>query len=162
MSEAATSEAPAHMREIVQDIVQTHAGRKGPLLPILNDVQDAFSFIPSAAVPLIAQLLNLTRAEVFGVVSFYHDYRAEPAGRHVIKVCRAEACQAMGGRDIADRMQALLGADWHEMSADGAVTLEASYCLGLCAMAPAVMVDGTPHGRVTGKRAEELVKECRQ
>lgn len=162
MSEAEASDAPKQMHEIVREIVQAHIGREGPLLPILNDVQAAFSFVPRASIPLIAELLNLTRAEVFGVVSFYHDYRAEPAGRHVIKVCRAEACQAMGGRDIVERIQELLGADWHHTSDDGAVTLEASYCLGLCAMAPALMVDGKPYGRVSSEKAEKLVGECRQ
>lgn len=150
--------APEHVREIVM----AHVGREGALLPILNDVQAAYSYIPRDAIPLIAEMLNLTRAEVFGVVSFYHDYRDARAGQHVIEVCRAEACQAMGGRELADRVLELVGADWHHTSADGAVTLEAVYCLGQCAVAPALMVDDKVYGRVSSAKAEALVAGCRR
>jgi len=134
------------------DIVQAHRGREGPLLPILHDVQAAFGHVPGAAVPRIAEHLNLTRAEVHGVMSFYHDFRDRPAGRHVLKICRAEACQAMGGAALADRVRDLLGVDWHGTTPDGRVTLEPVYCLGLCACAPAAMLDGQPMGRVDADR----------
>ena len=115
---------------------------EGPLLPILHDIQAEFGYVPQAALPVIASGLNLSRAEVHGVVSFYHDYREEPAGRHVIKMCRAEACQSMGGDELSERLLGLLGLDWHDTSANRAVTIEPVYCLGLCACALTAMVDG--------------------
>lgn len=140
-------------------IVDGYLNAEGPLLPILHDVQASFGCVPDAAVEKIAELLNLSRAEVHGVKSFYHDFREEPAGRHVIKVCRAEACQAVGGEALADRLQALLGLDWHETSADGRVTLEPVYCLGLCSCAPALMMDGELLGRLQAGDAEEIAQE---
>ena len=131
---------------------------EGPLLPILHEVQEEFGYVPQAALPAIAQGLNLSRAEVHGVVSFYHDYREAPAGRHVIKVCRAEACQSMGGEALAERLLGLLGLDWHETSADGAVTIEPVYCLGLCACAPAAMLDGDVIGRLDEDAVKDLAK----
>lgn len=134
--------------ERVKAICAAHAGREGPLLPILHDVQRAFGCVPRDAIPVIAHALNLTRAEVYGVVTFYHDFREEPAGRRVIKICRAEACQAMGGAAVGDALLKQFGIDWKGTSADGAVTVEPVYCLGLCSVAPAALVDGEPHGRV--------------
>lgn len=134
---------------------------EGPLLPILHDIQAEFGYVPQAALPAIAQGLNLSRAEVHGVVSFYHDYRETPAGRHVIKVCRSEACQSMGGEALADRLLGLLGLDWHETSADGAVTIEPVYCLGLCACAPAAMVDGELIGRLDEDAVKDLARAVR-
>jgi formate dehydrogenase subunit gamma len=131
---------------------------EGPLLPILHEVQEEFGHVPQSALPVIAQGLNLSRAEVHGVVSFYHDYRETPAGRHVIKVCRAEACQSMGGEDLAERLLGLLGLDWHETSANRKVTIEPVYCLGLCACAPAAMVDGDVIGRLDARMVDELAK----
>ena len=131
---------------------------EGPLLPILHDVQKEFGYVPKASLPVIANGLNLSRAEVHGVVSFYHDYREEPAGRHVIKLCRAEACQSMGGDELADRLLGLLGVDWHQTSSDGAATIEPVYCLGLCACAPAAMVDGQVIGRLDEKMVSELAR----
>lgn len=145
----------------VNAIVEGNSGLEGPLLPILHDVQAEFGHIPAASIPLIAHALNLTRAEVFGVVSFYHDFRDAPAGKHVLKLCRAEACQSMGGDVLAVRIRELLGVDWGGTSADGAVTLEPVYCLGLCASAPALMIDGEVHGRATGEMAEALLAEVR-
>lgn len=145
----------------IREIVGMHSALEGPLLPILNAVQAEFSCVPKDAIPVIADALNLTRAEVFGVVSFYHDYRENPAGRHTIKVCRAEACQAMGGHDLEARIKQHLNIDWHETSSDNAITLEPVYCLGLCAMAPALMIDENVHGRVSGARAEKLIDACR-
>ncbi len=134
----------------------------GPLLPILHAVQDEFGYVPDEAKPVIAQELNLSRAEVHGVVSFYHDYRAHPAGAHVLKLCRAEACQAMGVDDVAARLMAKLGIDWHGTTPDGRVTLEPVYCLGLCACAPAAMLDGAVHGRVSADSLATLLAEAGQ
>lgn len=134
---------------------------EGPLLPILNDIQEEFGHVPQAALPVIAHGLNLSRAEVHGVVSFYHDYRDAPAGRHVIKLCRAEACQSMGGDEMGEKLLGLLGVDWHETSSDGAVTVEPVYCLGLCACAPAAMVDGEVIGRLDAEMVSTLAKAVR-
>ena len=134
---------------------------EGPMLPILHKVQEEFGFIPEATKQIIANALNLSRAEVHGVVSFYHDFRARPAGRHVLKLCRAEACQSMGGEPLADRIKAKLGIDWHETTPDGAVTLEPVYCLGLCACAPAAMLDGAVIGRLNADMVREIAAEVR-
>ena len=131
----------------VKAICAAHAGLEGPLLPILHAVQAAFACVPKDAIPIIAHALNLSRAEVYGVVTFYHDFREEPAGQRVVKICRAEACQAMGGRELAERVLQHFGIGWKETSADGRVTVEPVYCLGLCSVAPAALVDGEPHGR---------------
>lgn len=135
---------------------------EGPLLPILHAVQDEFGYVPDACLPVIARELNLSRAEVYGVVTFYHDFRNHPAGRHVLKLCRAEACQSMGGDKLAERAKALLGIDFHETTADGAVTLEPVYCLGLCSCSPSAMLDGEVHGRIDDAALEALVAEARR
>lgn len=140
-------------------IVDDHLHLEGPALPILHALQEAFGRVPREAVPMIAEALNVSRAEMHGIVTFYHDFREEPAGRHVIKVCRAESCQARGGRAIGDRIAALLGLKWYETSADGRVTLEPVYCLGLCASGPSAMVDGKPFARLDKVGAERLVEE---
>ena len=134
---------------------------EGPLLPILHAIQAEFGYVPQETLPLIARELNLSRAEVHGVMTFYHDYRAHPAGRHVVKVCRAEACQSMGGDALADNLMRALGIDWHGTTLDGAITLEAVYCLGLCACAPAAMIDGEVHGRLDTETLKALVAEVR-
>lgn len=132
----------------------------GPLLPILHGVQSALGYVPKDAVPLVASELNLTRAEVHGVLSFYHYFRTEPSGRHVLYLCRAEACQALGAAALERHAKERLGIDFHETSADGAVTLEPVYCLGNCALGPAVLLDGQLHGRVSPARFDELVAEA--
>ena len=134
---------------------------EGPLLPILHAVQAEFGYVPAECQPVIANALNLSRAEVHGVVSFYHDYRDHPAGRHVLKICRAEACQSMGGDALAERAKAMLGVDWHRTTLDGAVTLEPVFCLGLCACAPAAMLDDEVHGRVDADCLQGLITEAR-
>ena len=121
-------------------------------MPILHALQDAFGHVPRDAVPLVAQALNLSRAEIHGVVSFYHEYRREPPGRHILRLCRAEACQSMGADALAAHVRGQLGVEWHGTSADGAVTLEPVFCLGLCAVAPAALLDGTPLGRLDPAR----------
>lgn len=148
----------ARTRAIVADL----RFLEGPLLPILHEVQQEFGYVPQESMPVIAEELNLSRAEVHGVVTFYHDYRDHPAGRHVLKLCRAEACQSMGGDALAERVKALLGIDFHQTTLDGGVTLEPVYCLGLCACAPAAMLDGEVYGRVDDQTAAELVAEARR
>jgi len=133
----------------------------GALLPILHAVQDTLGCVPSDAVPVIAQGLNLSRAEVHGVVTFYHHFRSHPPGRHVVQLCRAESCQAMGGAAIEAHAKKSLGVDWHGTTADGAVTLEAVYCLGNCACSPAIRVDDDIVGRVDARRFDEVVAELR-
>jgi len=137
-------------------IVARHTHREGPLLPILHDVQETFGCVPRDAVPVIAQALNLSRAEVYGVVTFYHDFRASPAGRHVVKLCRAEACQSMGCEALVARAEARLGTACGGTSPAG-VTLEAVYCLGLCATGPSAMVDGQVVGRLDPGRLDALL-----
>ena len=141
-----------------RDIIQAESAREGALLPILHALQAAFGCVPADAVPLVAEALNLSRAEVHGVVSFYHDFREAPSGRRVVRACRAEACQSMGGAAVADGLLAALGLDWGGTTADGEVTVEPVYCLGLCAVAPAALVDGEPVGRATAERLLERLK----
>lgn len=135
---------------------------EGGTLVILHALQGAFGCVPEAAVPMIAEALNLSRAEVHGVVTFYHDFRREPAGRHVLKLCRAEACQAAGGDALAERAEARLGIALGNTTADRRVTLEPVYCLGLCATAPAAMLDGRVIGRLDGKRLDALMTEAQR
>jgi formate dehydrogenase subunit gamma len=143
----------------IRAIVAEHKGLEGPLLPILHAVQEAFGYVPQPAAPIIARELNLSRAEVHGVVTFYHDYRDRPAGRHVLKICRAEACQAMGCEALVRRAEARLGVECGGGAANGQVTLEAVYCLGLCAMSPAAMIDGEPVARLNAAKLESLLSE---
>ena len=135
---------------------------EGPLMPILRDLQATFGCIPEAAERLIAAKLNLTRAEVHGVVTFYHDFRRNPAGAHTLKLCRAEACQSAGGEALARRAETALGVKSGETTGDGQVTLEAVYCLGLCAIAPSAMIDGRVVGRLDEERIDALIEEARQ
>lgn len=150
--------APLDPTEI-SAIIQQNLHLEGPLLPILHDIQDAFGCVPNDARAPIADALNITEAELHGVISFYHDFRSKPAGSRVLKICRAEACQAMGANDLSEKVLKMLGLGWGETSKDGALTVEPIYCLGLCACAPAAMIDGKVKGRVT---AEALVAEIAQ
>jgi formate dehydrogenase subunit gamma len=140
-------------------ILNRHAGREGALLPILHDFQATFGCVPPAAIRLIADALNVTRAEVHGVVSFYHDFREQPAGRHVLKICRAEACQSMHGEKLARELLDHFGLDWGGTTPDGRLTVEATYCLGLCASAPSAMLDGQPMARLTPQSIDEISHE---
>jgi formate dehydrogenase subunit gamma len=144
------------------EIIAGLKGQDGPLLPILHAIQQAFGCIPEAAEPLIADQLNITRAEVHGVVTFYHDFRRAPAGRHVLKVCRAEACQSMGSDALVSYLERSLGLRCGETSADGQITVEAVYCLGLCAVAPSAMLDGTVVGRLNERRLDTLMAEAKR
>jgi len=146
------------MADRIAEILDAHQGLEGPLLPILHAIQAAFGHVPDAAVPQIAKALMLSKAEVHGVISFYHDFRSAPAGRHVLKLCRAEACQTMGADAVAERIKRALGIDWHETTPDGRVTLEPVFCLGLCACGPAAMVDGRLVGRVDESVCAEVAK----
>ncbi|WP_353646166.1 formate dehydrogenase subunit gamma [Mesorhizobium sp. WSM2239] len=142
-------------------VIADHIGLEGSLLPILHAVQHEFGYVPSQSLPLIADALNISRAEVYGVVTFYHDYRSKPAGTHVFKVCQAEACQSMGSDRIAGQLKQALGIGFHETTLDGSVTLEPVYCLGLCACAPSAMLDGAPIGRLDADMIAEIVAEIR-
>jgi formate dehydrogenase subunit gamma len=144
------------------DIVAAHANLDGPLLPILQAAQSAFGCVPDAAVPIIAGALNLTRAEVHGVVSFYHDLRTAPPGAHTLRLCRAEACQAAGGDALAARAEAKLGIALGNTTADNLTTLEPVYCLGLCATAPSAVLDGRVVGRLDEARLDALVAEAQR
>jgi len=141
-----------------REIIRRHTGRDGPLLPILHDIQARFGHVPPAAIPVIADALNVTRAEVHGVVSFYHDFRSAPAGRHVLKLCRAEACQSMEGETIARQVLERFGIGWGETTPDGNITVEATYCLGLCSCGPSAMLDGQPMGRVDAAGVDEIAR----
>lgn len=133
-------------------------GLEGPLLPILHGIQDEFGYVPRESLPVIAEALNISNAEVHGVATFYHDYRVQPAGRHVLKLCQAEACQSMGSDAIAAQVKQRLGIGFHETARDGSVTLEPVYCLGLCACAPSAMLDGEVMGRLDADAIDEIVQ----
>jgi len=141
-------------------IIAEHQDREGPLLPILHALQEEFGYIDREAEPIIADALNISRAEVHGVVTFYHDFREKPAGRHVLKLCRAEACQAAGGDALAAQAQARLGVRLGNTTADGQVTVEAVYCLGLCSVSPSAMLDGRIVGRLDEKKLDRLLAEA--
>lgn len=136
--------------------------RQDNLLPILHGIQDVLGHVPPASVTLIANALNLSRAEVHGVISFYHHFRSAPPGRHVLKLCRAEACQAMGARAIEAHVRARLGIGFNETSANDAVTLEPVYCLGNCACAPSAMLDDQVHGRLSIEGMDRLIDGCEE
>ena len=134
------------------EIIAANIGREGAALPILHAMQATFGCVPVAAVPMVAQALNVTRAEVHGSVSFYHDFRADPPGRHVLQLCRAEACQAMGADAVHDAVRRRLRVEWHGTTRDGEVTLEPVFCLGLCAIGPSAMLNGKPLARIDAAR----------
>jgi formate dehydrogenase subunit gamma len=141
-------------------VIDEFVGLEGPLMPMLHAVQETFGYVPEAIVPMLAETLNVSRAEVHGVVTFYHDFRHEPAGRRVLKLCRAEACQAAGGDALAEHAEHKLGCHLGETTADGRVTIEPIYCLGLCATAPSAMLDGRIVGRLNERRLDALIAEA--
>ena len=151
---------PAPTDSQIDEIISGFMGQEGPLLPILHAIQEAFGHIPVSAISRISTALNITTAEVHGVVSFYHDFRDVPAGRHVVKICRAEACQAVGADKLAADTLADLRLEWHGTTPNGAVTIEPVYCLGLCASGPAAMVDRKVIGRVDKSRMDKILKEA--
>lgn len=143
--------------EAVAEAIAQYREVPGALLPLLHALQARLGFIPADAVPAIAKALHLSRAEVHGVISFYHDFRSESAGSHVLQICRAEACQAMGGRTLEAHAKASLGVDFGGTTADGAISLEAVYCLGNCACSPSVRLDDQVYARVDAARLDQLV-----
>jgi formate dehydrogenase subunit gamma len=151
---------PQPSREELRELIASYLHLEGPLLPILHALQESYAHIPDGAVVELADMLNIGRAEVHGVISFYHDFRDAPAGKHVVKICRAEACQAVGANALADSTLQKLGLDWHGTTTNGAVTIEPVYCLGMCACAPAVMVDDKVVGRVDGAKMDKLLREA--
>ena len=146
--------------DAARGVIEPLASEPGALLPILHAMQDAFGYIPEPAEPMIAEALNISRAEVHGVVTFYHDFRHEPAGRHVLKLCQAEACQATGCDALTARAEEKLGIRMGETSRDGRVTLEATYCLGLCSVSPSAMIDGRIVARIDEKKLDALIAEA--
>ncbi len=144
-----------------REIALRYGNKPDALLEILHDLQEELGFVPESALPALAKALNVSRAEVHGVVTFYHDYRRSPAGRHVIKICRAEACQAMKGNELTAMIERFLQVMLGQTTADGAITVEAVYCLGNCALAPAIMVDDKLVGRVDQAKFEKIAAECR-
>ena len=147
--------------DTVATIIAAKKSMPGALLPILHDIQDRFGYVPADTLPLIADQLNISRAEAHGVVTYYHYFRQHPPGRHVIQVCRAEACQANGGNALADHVSATLGCGFHESTNDGQFTLEPVYCLGQCGCAPAITIDDDLHARVTPAGFDKLIASKR-
>lgn len=143
---------------IVAVALESNHKRPGALLPILHDIQDSLGYVPEGAVSTIARELNLSRAEVHGVVTFYHHFRSAPPGKHVIQICRAEACQAMGAEKLLAHIESALKARLHETTRDGRITLEPVYCLGNCSCSPAIMVDDDLYGRVDAGRFDAIVR----
>jgi formate dehydrogenase subunit gamma len=143
----------------IVELIASHRSMKGALLPLLHAIQDKVGFIPSDAVTAIAQALNLSRAEVHGVVTYYHFSRSEPAAKHVVQVCRAEACQACGADELLALAEKTLGCKPHETSASGAVTLESVYCLGLCASSPAIQVNDKLHARMSTEKLKTILMQ---
>ena len=148
---------PSDALATVRSVLVRHVNEPGALLPILHDVQDALGHIPADVVPVIAKGLNLSRAEVHGVVTYYHHFRTEPAGRTVVQVCRAESCKACGADALMAHAEKVLGCASHHTRADGAYTLEPVYCLGMCALSPAIMVDDKLHARMTPEKFDRVV-----
>jgi formate dehydrogenase subunit gamma len=150
------------IRETVMQAIASNRDKPGALLPVLHAVQNVLGYVPPESIALIANELNLTRAEVYGVVTFYHHFRSTPPGRRVMQICRAEACQALGARALEAHAKRMLGIDFHETTTDGAITLEPVYCLGNCGCGPSVLVgDDELHARVTPAAFDELVKAAR-
>jgi formate dehydrogenase subunit gamma len=149
-------------REAVQGILASLKDRPGALLPILHSIQDALGYVPPDSVPLIASELNLSRAEVHGVITFYHYFRDTPPGKQTIYICRAESCQSMGSEALESHVKQHLGVDYHETTADGVFSLEPVYCLGNCACSPSIMIDNEVYGRVTPQRFDDIIDIIRE
>lgn len=143
----------------VEAIANSLKDRTGALMRVLREIRDELGYIPPDSVPIIAQILNLSRAEVHGVISFYHDFRTSPAGRYTIQLCRAESCQAKGAVALAEHVKRRLGVDLGMTTPDNTFTLEPVYCLGNCACSPAMMINGTPYGRVSAARFDAIVAQ---
>lgn len=149
---------PSFDPQAIQAAIDACADMPGALLPVLHGIQERIGYIPPAAVAPVAAALNLSRAEVHGVISYYHHFRDRPCGKRVVEICRAEACQARGARRLDEHARQRLGCEFHETSTSGDVTLEPVYCLGLCATGPAISIDGQLHSRVTPERFDTLLE----
>ena len=149
------------MNTTLEALIQTHRDQAGALLPILHAIQDQLGYVPAEATPLIAKSLNLSRAEVHGVISFYHHFRTTPPGKHILQICRAESCQAMGSRELEAQAKVVLGIDYHQTTDDGTISLEPVYCLGNCACSPSVRVGDEVQGRMNAAQLEALIAELR-
>jgi len=150
------------IQETVQDVISTLKDKPGALLPILHGIQDALGYIPADSVPAIAQGLHLSRAEVHGVISFYHYFRDTPPGKQTVHICRAESCQAMGGKQLEQHVKDQLGIDYHETTADGQFSLEPVYCLGNCACSPAMQIGDDIYGRVSAQSFDAIINEKKE
>ena len=148
-------------KNAVTQVIDSLKDKPGAMLPILHGIQDTLGYIPKGSVPLIASALNVSRAEVHGVITFYHYFRESPPGKHTIHVCRAESCQSMNGAELETHAKAKLGIDYHETTQDGNFSLEPVYCLGNCGCSPAVSIDGEVYGRVSPERFDEILDEVR-
>ena len=153
-----TVQDPAQ-QDVIEQCIGRHRQTPGGLLPLLHDIQGQLGCVPGASVPAIATALGLSRAEVHGVISFYHDFRSEPGGRHRLQICRAEACQAMGSGALEQYAKSRLDVDFGGTTADGAITLEPVYCLGNCACSPSVRIDDAIHARVDAARLDSLLAQ---
>ncbi|MGO9869644.1 MAG: formate dehydrogenase subunit gamma [Rhodomicrobium sp.] len=147
------------VEDIARGIITRHLGQEGAALPILHALQEEFGYLPEETLPAVADALNITRAEIYGVATFYHDFHLEPRGKHTLTLCRAEACQSMGAVALAERAKARLGVDFGETTLDGQVTLEQTFCLGLCACAPSATVDGKLVGRLSPQKLDAIIAE---
>ena len=145
---------------LVRDIAATHRGQRGALLPILHAVQEALGYVPPEAIPVLADELNLSRADVHGVVTFYHDFRSAPAGRTTVRICRGEACQAVGAERLVSHVRDRCGMSLGETSPDGSLTFEQVFCLGNCALGPAAQVNGRLKGRMDEARLSSIIDEA--
>lgn len=150
------------IQDTVQDVIATLKDKPGALLPILHGIQDALGYIPADSVPAIAQGLHLSRAEVHGVISFYHYFRDTPPGKQTVHICRAESCQAMGGKQLEQHVKDQLGIDYHETTADGQFSLEPVYCLGNCACSPAMQIGDDIYGRVSAQSFDAIINEKKE
>lgn len=148
-------------QKTLDDILVRMSDEPGPLFPILHAIQDSLGYVPDATIPFIAKALNRSRAEIHGVITFYHHFRRHPVGKHMVQVCRAEACQSMGSVALECHAKEALGIDYHGTTADGQFSLEAVYCLGNCALSPSIRVDNDIVGRVSKERFDEVIAELR-
>lgn len=153
--------SPQHHAAVIGRAIELFKEQPGSLLPILHGIQDELGYVPPGAIPALAKALNLSRAEVHGVVTFYHHFRTTPPGRHTLHVCRAESCQAVGAQKLVAHAKSRLGVDFHQTTGDGEFSLEPVYCLGNCALSPAMMVDGDVYGRVTPERFDEVMERVK-
>ena len=144
--------------ELALETIGAHEVQRGPLLPVLRALQETFGYVDPRAVPLVAKALNLSRADVYGVLTFYSDLRSTMPGRVRVQICRGEACQSVGGHALAEHATSSLGVDFGGTAADGSVTLDEVFCLGNCALGPTVTINGHLYGRVHSADLDRLVR----